>query len=58
MDFFLADNGTILINEINTLPGFTPASVFPRVWDASGLAYPELVDRLLQTALRRPAGLR
>jgi D-alanine-D-alanine ligase len=40
------------------MPGFTPTSMFPRVWAASGLDYPSLVDRLVQTALRRPGGLR
>ncbi len=58
MDFFLAGGGEVFLNEINTLPGFTPASVFPRVWAASGLDYPALVDRLLRTALARPKGLR
>jgi D-alanine-D-alanine ligase len=43
---------------VNTIPGFTPVSMFPRVWAASGVAYPELVDRLLRAALARPTGLR
>ncbi len=46
------------MNEINTMPGFTEHSMFPRVWAASGLSYPDLVDRLLQLALNRPLGLR
>ncbi|WP_052669624.1 D-alanine--D-alanine ligase family protein [Nitriliruptor alkaliphilus] len=54
VDFFLVGDGTdvddLLINEINTIPGFTPNSMFPRLWDAEGLAYPALVDRLLELA--------
>ncbi|MFI9331868.1 D-alanine--D-alanine ligase family protein [Kitasatospora sp. NPDC052868] len=58
VDFFLLDDGSWMINEINTMPGFTPISAFPKMWEATGLAYPELIDRLLQTALRRSTGLR
>lgn len=58
VDFFVRRTGEVLVNEVNTMPGFTPTSVFPRVWAASGLPYPALVDRLVQTALRRRAGLR
>ncbi len=47
-----------MINEINTMPGFTPISMYPRMWQESGVGYPELVDRLIQAALRRPTGLR
>jgi D-alanine-D-alanine ligase len=43
---------------VNTMPGFTPISMFPRVWAATGLAYPALIDRLVRTALRRGTGLR
>ncbi|MCS0636607.1 D-alanine--D-alanine ligase [Streptomyces sp. LP05-1] len=57
-DFFLTDEGEFVINEINTLPGFTPISMYPRMWEASGVDYPELVDRLIRAALRRPTGLR
>jgi D-alanine-D-alanine ligase len=46
------------VNEINTMPGFTPISMYPRMWAATGLEYPALVDRLVQLALRRPTGLR
>jgi D-alanine-D-alanine ligase len=53
VDFFVGDDGTLTINELNTMPGFTPVSMFPRMWAASGLAYPALVDRLIQLALRR-----
>ncbi|MFE4646317.1 D-alanine--D-alanine ligase A, partial [Streptomyces sp. NPDC056730] len=57
-DFFLTEDGEFVINEINTLPGFTPISMFPRMWQESGVGYPELIDRLIQAALRRPTGLR
>jgi D-alanine-D-alanine ligase len=57
-DFFLAQDGEFVINEINTLPGFTPISMYPRMWQESGVSYPELVDLLLQAALRRSTGLR
>ncbi|MDX3073037.1 D-alanine--D-alanine ligase family protein [Streptomyces sp. MI02-7b] len=57
-DFFLLDSGEFVINEINTMPGFTPISMYPRMWRESGVDYPELVDRLIQAALRRPTGLR
>src|SRR3954447_1566279 len=58
VDFFLLRDGRVVVNEINTMPGFTPSSMFPRMWAASGLSYPELVDRLIQLALHRPVGLR
>ncbi len=58
VDFFLNGDGELVINEINTMPGFTPFSMFPLLWEASGLSYAELVDRLLQLALDRPLGLR
>ena len=57
VDFFV-DGDTIVVNEVNTMPGFTPVSMFPRMWAASGLDYPALVDRLIRTALQRRAGLR
>jgi D-alanine-D-alanine ligase len=57
-DFFLTEDGEFVINEINTLPGFTPISMYPQMWQASGVSYPELIDRLVQAALRRPTGLR
>jgi len=58
VDFFVLPDGRVVINEINTMPGFTPSSMFPRMWQASGLDYPALVDRLLQLALQRGTGLR
>jgi D-alanine-D-alanine ligase len=53
VDFFVTDQGQVLVNELNTMPGFTATSVFPRLFDASGLPYPQLVDRLLGYALER-----
>jgi D-alanine-D-alanine ligase len=58
VDVFLTDDGDVVVNEINTMPGFTPHSMYPRMWAASGVGYPALVDRLVQLALRRPTGLR
>ncbi|MEU3047136.1 MULTISPECIES: D-alanine--D-alanine ligase family protein [unclassified Streptomyces] len=57
-DFFLTEDGSFVINEINTMPGFTPISMYPRMWQESGVGYGELVDRLIQAALRRSTGLR
>lgn len=57
-DFFLTDEGEFVINEINTMPGFTPISMYPKMWEETGIGYPELVDRLVQAALRRSTGLR
>lgn len=53
VDMFLRKNGEILVNEINTIPGFTKISMYPKLWAASGLAYPELLDRLIELALQR-----
>jgi len=58
VDFFLTDEGRLVLNEVNTMPGFTPSSMFPRLWAASGIDYAALVDRLVTTALNRPLGLR
>ena len=57
-DFFLTEDGDFVINEINTMPGFTPISMYPAMWQATGIEYQELVDLLIQAALRRPTGLR
>ncbi len=57
VDFFYTDEGEIIINEINTMPGFTPKSMYPQMWAASGLAYPDLIDELLQLGLNRKTGL-
>lgn len=53
VDFFLEKNGRILLNEINTIPGFTRMSMFPRLWEATGVGFPELCDRLIALALER-----
>jgi D-alanine-D-alanine ligase len=58
VDFFVLPGGDVVINEINTMPGFTPTSMFPRMWAASGLDYPALVERLITLAAQRPLGLR
>jgi len=57
VDFFYTPDGTILINEINTIPGMTATSYFPKMWAATGLPMPELLDRMIATALRRRPGL-
>ncbi|MEU8226803.1 D-alanine--D-alanine ligase family protein [Kribbella sp. NPDC048915] len=58
VDFFLDADQRVIINEINTMPGFTPTSMFPRLWAASGKDYAALVEHLLNLALTRPTGLR
>jgi len=58
VDLFLTPEGELVVNELNTMPGFTPASMFPLMWRATGMGYPELVDRLLRLAMQRPLGLR
>ncbi|MFC4555615.1 D-alanine--D-alanine ligase family protein [Georgenia faecalis] len=57
VDFFV-DGTTVTINEVNTMPGFTPFSMYPLMWERTGVAYPDLVDELVQLALARPTGLR
>jgi D-alanine-D-alanine ligase len=56
VDFFLREDGGLIINEVNTLPGFTNISMYPKVMEALGISYTELVDRLIRHALAR-AGL-
>ncbi|MFD1114749.1 D-alanine--D-alanine ligase family protein [Sphaerisporangium aureirubrum] len=59
VDFFVTPAGKVLLNEVNTMPGFTPHSLFPQMWKAAGLGYPDLLDHLIRAALRSPAtGLR
>lgn len=53
VDFFLKENGEIFLNEINTIPGFTKISMYPKLWEASGMPYTELLDRLIQLAQER-----
>jgi D-alanine-D-alanine ligase len=52
-DFFVEDDGRVLVNELNTMPGFTPTSVYASLWDLSGLPFPELCDRLVQLGVER-----
>jgi D-alanine-D-alanine ligase len=58
VDFFVPASGTPLVNEVNTMPGFTPTSMYPRMWAATGVEYPVLLDSILRQALERPLGLR
>jgi D-alanine-D-alanine ligase len=58
VDFFVLPGDRVVVNEINTMPGFTPTSMYPQMWAATGLDYPALVDRLIRLALRRGTGLR
>lgn len=55
VDFFLTREGRLFLNEVNTIPGFTSISMYPKLWEASGLPYPELVDRLIELAIERHA---
>ena len=58
VDFFYTPGGELIINEINTMPGFTPISMYPQMWAKSGLPYTELIDELITLALQRRTGLR
>jgi D-alanine-D-alanine ligase len=58
VDFFVRPDGEVVINEVNTLPGFTPISMYPRMWGAGGISYRELITVLIRTALARGTGLR
>ena len=58
VDFFVRPDGEVVINEVNTLPGFTPISMYPRMWGAGGISYSELITVLIRTALARGTGLR
>jgi len=53
IDFFLRGTDEIYVNELNSIPGFTKISMYPKLWEASGIPYPELIDRLIQLALER-----
>ena len=53
VDFFVTPDERVLVNEVNTMPGFTPISMYPQMWAATGVDYPTLVDRLIAAALRR-----
>jgi len=53
VDFFLSKNGKIFVNEVNTIPGFTNISMYPKLWEKSGISYAELVDRLIKLAIEK-----
>ncbi|HEX9454900.1 MAG TPA: D-alanine--D-alanine ligase family protein, partial [Candidatus Binatia bacterium] len=53
VDFFVQANGRVLVNEINTIPGLTKISMYPKMWEATGISYSKLIDRLIQLALQR-----
>ena len=53
VDFFVREDGEVVVNELNTIPGFTSTSVYARLFEASGIPYAELLDRLIQLALER-----
>jgi D-alanine-D-alanine ligase len=55
VDLFLSEDSVLYVNEVNTIPGFTPISMYPRLWEATGVPYPELLDRLIDLALARHA---
>ncbi|HET8591964.1 MAG TPA: D-alanine--D-alanine ligase family protein [Nakamurella sp.] len=58
VDFFVTDDGTVTVNEVNTMPGFTAISMYPRMWQAAGMTYAELLTTLVRTAMARGTGLR
>ena len=53
VDFFINQEDTVLVNEINTIPGFTRISMYPKLWEESGISYPKLIDKLIELALQR-----
>ena len=53
VDFFVRDDGEVVVNELNTIPGFTATSVYARLFEASGIPYADLLDRLIELALER-----
>jgi len=53
VDFFVRDDGEVIVNELNTMPGFTETSVYAKLFEASGVGYAELLDRLIELALER-----
>ena len=58
VDFFVFGDGRVVVNEVETMPGFTATSMFPLLWQESGLTYPELIERLVRLAMERSTGLR
>ena len=55
VDCFLKNNGTVVVNELNTIPGFTSISMYPKLWKATGIPYKDLIDRLIDLAIERHA---
>ena len=53
VDFFVREDGEVVVNELNTIPGFTPTSVYAKLFEASGIPYAELLDRLVGLAVER-----
>lgn len=53
MDFFVTPDGELVVNELNTMPGFTPISMFPKCWIASGMTYSELITELIEAGLQK-----
>ena len=53
-DFFYTEDGGIYLNELNTMPGFTQWSMYPLLWDNMGLAYPDLIERLVRISQKKP----
>jgi D-alanine-D-alanine ligase len=58
VDFFVGPGGELIVNEVNTMPGFTPISMFPRAWAVTGIDFATLLTTLVDTALARGTGLR
>ncbi|AOS65300.1 D-alanine--D-alanine ligase [Actinoalloteichus hymeniacidonis] len=58
VDFFVTEAGEVIVNEVNTMPGFTPISMFPKMWAVTGLDYPTLLQTMVETAVARGTGLR
>ena len=53
VDFFLTPDGRLWLNEVNTIPGITPMSMYPKLWENAGLSYSDLITRLIELALER-----
>lgn len=58
VDLFYTTQGELVVNEVNTMPGFTPISMYPLMWERSGLSYTDLITELITLAMNRPKGLR
>jgi D-alanine-D-alanine ligase len=58
VDFFVGPDDTVILNELNTMPGFTETSVYPKMWSVTGVDYPTLLTTLVETAMARGTGLR